>query len=76
MDQSTINYYRDNAKQVAERYESVVSDLSKHFSDSFNTRRKVLDIGGGSGRDLAMLHKLGYATYGVDPASEFVELAQ
>jgi len=76
MDQSTINFYRNNAKQVAERYESVVSDLSKHFSEVFNTGLKVLDIGCGSGRDLAVLHKLGYNTYGVDPTPQFVDLAQ
>ena len=76
MDQSTINFYRNNAKQVAKRYESVVSDLSKHFSEVFNTGLKVLDIGCGSGRDLAVLHKLGYDTYGVDPTPQFVELAQ
>lgn len=76
MDQSTINFYKDNAKQVAERYESVVSDLSKHFSDAFNTGRKVLDIGCGSGRDLAVLHKLGYDCYGVDPTPQFLEIAQ
>ncbi len=76
MDQSTINFYKDNAKQVAERYESVVSDLSKHFSDAFNTGRKVLDIGCGSGRDLAVLHKLGYDCYGVDPIPQFVEISQ
>jgi SAM-dependent methyltransferase len=76
MDQSTINYYNDNARQVAERYESVVSDLSKHFSEAFNTGLKVLDIGCGSGRDLAVLHKLGYNAYGVDPTLKFVVLAQ
>ena len=76
MDQSTINFYKDNARQVAERYESVVSDLSKHFSDAFKTGRKVLDIGCGSGRDLSVLYKLGYDIFGVDPTSEFVELAQ
>ena len=76
MDQSTINFYRDNAKQVVARYESVVSDLSKHFAEAFNIGLKVLDIGCGSGRDLAVLHKLGYDTYGVDPTSEFVKLAQ
>jgi hypothetical protein len=27
MDQSTLKYYSDNAAQVAERYESVVSDV-------------------------------------------------
>ena len=76
MDQSTINFYKENARQVAERYESVVSDLSKHFSDAFNTGRKVLDVGCGSGRDLAVLHKLGYDCYGVDPTPQFVELSQ
>ena len=76
MDQSTINFYRDNAQQVAQRYESVVSDLSKHFSEAFNTGLKVLDIGCGSGRDLAVLHKLGYDCYGVDPTPQFVELTQ
>jgi SAM-dependent methyltransferase len=76
MDQSTINFYTDNAQQVAQRYESVVSDLSKHFSEAFNTGLKVLDIGCGSGRDLAVLHKLGYDCYGVDPTPQFVELAQ
>lgn len=76
MDQSTINFYRENAKEVAERYESVVSDLSKHFSAAFNTGSRILDIGCGSGRDLSVLHKLGYDTYGVDPTAEFAELAQ
>jgi SAM-dependent methyltransferase len=76
MDLPTINFYRNNAKEVAERYESVVNDLSKHFSDAFNTGRKVLDIGCGSGRDLALLQKLGYECYGVDPTQQFVQIAQ
>jgi 2-polyprenyl-3-methyl-5-hydroxy-6-metoxy-1,4-benzoquinol methylase len=76
MDQATINFYSDNAAQVAQRYESVVSDLSAHFADSFSKGSKILDIGCGSGRDLAVLHKLGYDCYGVDPVPEFVEIAQ
>ena len=76
MDQSTLKYYSDNAAQVAQRYESVVSDLSAHFADSFSKGGKVLDIGCGSGRDLAVLHKLGYDCYGVDPTPEFVAIAQ
>ena len=76
MDQSTLKYYSDNAAQVAERYESVVSDLSDHFVDSFSKGGKILDIGCGSGRDLAVLHKLGFDCYGVDPTPEFVTIAQ
>ena len=76
MDQNTLKYYSDNAAQVAERYESVVSDLSAHFADSFSKGGKVLDIGCGSGRDLAVLYKLGFDCYGVDPVLEFVEIAQ
>ena len=76
MDQRTLKYYSDNAAQVAQRYESVVSDLSAHFADSFSKGGKVLDIGCGSGRDLAVLHKLGYDCYGVDPTPEFVAIAQ
>jgi len=76
MDQSTLKYYSDNAAQVAERYESVVSDLSAHFADSFSKGGKILDVGCGSGRDLAVLHKLGYDCYGVDPVLDFVEIAQ
>jgi 2-polyprenyl-3-methyl-5-hydroxy-6-metoxy-1,4-benzoquinol methylase len=76
MDQSTLKYYSDNAAQVAERYESVVSDLSEHFVDSFSKGGKILDIGCGSGRDLAVLHKLGFDCYGVDPTPELVAIAQ
>jgi 2-polyprenyl-3-methyl-5-hydroxy-6-metoxy-1,4-benzoquinol methylase len=76
MDQRTLKYYSDNAAQVAERYDSVVSNLSAHFADSFNKGGKILDIGCGSGRDLAVLHELGFDCYGVDPTSEFVAIAQ
>ena len=54
----------------------MVSDLSAHFADSFSKGGKILDIGCGSGRDLAVLYKLGFDCYGVDPVIEFVEIAQ
>lgn len=76
MDQVTVNYYSQNAKQVAARYESVVSGLSRYFIDAYKPNSKILDIGCGSGRDLAVLHKLGHDCYGVDPVKEFVEIAQ
>jgi 2-polyprenyl-3-methyl-5-hydroxy-6-metoxy-1,4-benzoquinol methylase len=76
MDQSTLKFYSDNAAQVAERYESVVSNLSAHFVDAFSNGGRILDIGCGSGRDLAVLHQLGFDCYGVDPTPEFVAIAQ
>ena len=76
MDKATVNYYSENAKSVAERYESVVSSLSKSFGEAFNQRSKVLDIGCGSGRDLALLTSLGHEGFGVDATPEFVTLSQ
>jgi len=76
MDQTTIKYYAENADQVADRYESVVSNLTAHFVEAFSKGGKILDIGCGSGRDLSVLYKLGFDCYGVDPTPEFVAIAQ
>jgi 2-polyprenyl-3-methyl-5-hydroxy-6-metoxy-1,4-benzoquinol methylase len=76
MDKNTVNYYSQNAQQVADRYEAVVSSLSEHFLVAYKPNSKILDIGCGSGRDLAVLHKLGHQCYGIDPIREFVEIAQ
>ena len=71
MDQKTINYYSENAQTVAARYESVVSSLSESFEDAFRARSKLLDIGCGSGRDLALLATMGHDCFGVDATPEF-----
>lgn len=76
MDYNTVNYYSQNAQQVADRYETVVSSLSDHFVVAFKPNSKMLDIGCGSGRDLAVLHKFGHDCYGIDPTPEFIEIAQ
>lgn len=76
MDQATVDFYRANASSVASRYESVVSSLSDHFLAAFLRSSKILDIGFGSGRDLAALAKLGHDCYGVDPTQELIEQAE
>lgn len=76
MDSVTVNYYSQNAQTVAERYESVVSSLSKSFEEAFKPRSRLLDIGCGSGRDLALLASLGHEGFGVDATPEFVTLSQ
>ncbi len=76
MDQKTVNYYSKNAQAVAARYESVISSLSESFQGAFKARSKLLDIGCGSGRDLALLASLGHDCFGLDATPEFVELSQ
>lgn len=76
MDQTTVAFYSANAPAVAARYEAVVSSLSGHFTAAFRPKSKLLDIGFGSGRDLAVLVARGHDCYGVDPASELIAEAQ
>ena len=75
MDQTTLTFYANNAAAVAARYESVVSSLSDHFTTAFHPNSKLLDIGFGSGRDLAVLAKSGHDCYGIDPTSELIDVA-
>ncbi len=76
MDLPTITYYSKNAESIAARYESVTSSLSNSFKDAFSPRSKLLDVGCGSGRDLALLASFGHDCFGVDATPEFVALSQ
>jgi SAM-dependent methyltransferase len=76
MDSQTISYYSQNAKLVADRYESVVNGLAEHFEQAFPIGSRLLDIGCGSGRDLAHLQICGRDVFGLDATPELVELAQ
>jgi len=76
MDQDTLKYYAQNADAVAARYESIVNKLSYSFGDAFIPSSRILDVGCGSGRDLATLASLGHDCFGIDGTPEFVELAQ
>jgi len=76
MDKSTLSYYSSDAENIADRYESVDSSLSKIFYEAFEKGGKILDIGCGSGRDLAELSLQGFNVYGVDPTPQFISIAQ
>ena len=76
MDKPTLDYYALHASEVAQRYEVAPSPLAHKFAESFPSGGRILDIGCGSGRDLAQLHKQGFQPYGVDGTEEFVQLAQ
>lgn len=76
MDSKTIAYYSENAQSIAERYESIVNSLANNFGLAFKPKSKLLDIGCGSGRDLALLAASGHDCFGLDATQEFVELSQ
>ena len=76
MDATTLGYYSANAQNIAQRYEAAPSSLGERFLSSFAPGCRVLDIGCGSGRDLAVLASQGYQAFGIDGTPEFVQLAQ
>lgn len=76
MDSQTVNFYRKNAAEVARRYEEVASPIAGYATRVFPGGGRILDVGCGSGRDLALLVEQGYDAFGVDAAPELVALAQ
>lgn len=54
----------------------MVSSLSESFGWAFKPKSKIVDIGCGSGRDLALLASQGHDCFGVDATPEFVDLSQ
>jgi 2-polyprenyl-3-methyl-5-hydroxy-6-metoxy-1,4-benzoquinol methylase len=76
MDQPTLAYYNTHAPGLAARYEQVSSIAVARFESTFTKGSKLLDIGCCVGRDLALLARMGFDVYGVDPSAEFIQLAQ
>ncbi|MBY0438217.1 MAG: class I SAM-dependent methyltransferase [Burkholderiales bacterium] len=75
MDPATARFYRLNAEDVAGRYEAVVSPVARYFRLAFPEGGRVLDVGAGSGRDLAELLALGYDASGTEPIDEMAAAA-
>ena len=81
MDSLTQKFYSANSAVLAERYDSCSGGISDHraegrasFAAAFPSGFRILDVGCGSGRDLRMLHDMGFQADGVDPCEEFVNL--
>lgn len=68
MDHPTLEYYEANAEDSVALYESVPSALLSYVKRFTPPGAAVLDIGAGSGRDLAALLDHGFDAYGMEPS--------
>jgi SAM-dependent methyltransferase len=75
MDSLTASFYQKHAANVVARYEAVDSPIERYFPAAFSAGNRVLDVGCGSGRDLARLLAHGYDGYGIEPSSAMREYA-
>ena len=69
IDEQTVRCYDERASELAGRYESVVAGTPGLRWLWWGGPARVLDVGCGSGRDLAMLADLGCAVVGVEPSA-------
>ena len=74
-DDRTTGYYSTKAPVLAEKYGGVDDLYSNMFKKWFPAGGKILDIGCGSGRDLATLMKSGFRVAGVDTSGEMINAA-
>ena len=75
MDKKTLDYYKNNANEIFQKYENATEGIDQFFRMAFPPESKVLDIGAGSGRDMGKLIAQGYDAMGVEPCQELIDLA-
>ena len=68
MDERTKQFYEREAVETAAKYRAVdQSAWRRQIQDAFQSGGRVLDVGTGSGRDLALLLEMGFDAYGTEP---------
>jgi SAM-dependent methyltransferase len=75
VDPKTLAYYETSGEELALRYETVASPVSRYFRVAFPDGARILDVGAGSGRDLSALFAAGYDAFGVEPSTTLREAA-
>ena len=74
-DEKTAGYYASKAADLAAKYAKADDLYSKLFVKYLTPRSRVLDIGCGSGRDLASLLRAGFTATGADSSAEMIRAA-
>ena len=68
MDPTTLDYYDRCAAEAAAKYRAVdQSAWRQQIQEAFSKGGRVLDVGAGSGCDLALLREMGFDAYGAEP---------
>jgi 2-polyprenyl-3-methyl-5-hydroxy-6-metoxy-1,4-benzoquinol methylase len=71
--QQTIQYYDKNAPEVGQRYEQAeMTFLYRQLQHIFTPYSRILELGCGTGRDLAWLHAQGFDVLGIDASLNMV----
>jgi len=77
MNSQTQQFYENHSHDLIERYDSAdMSELHQLLAKHIRPNSKIIDIGFGSGRDLAFLQSNDHDIYGIDPVETFVTQAQ
>ena len=76
MDPTTIKSYDRLAADLTLAYESTSPAFWQSVLPLFPKGASVLDIGCGSGRDVAMLHRYGFDCWGVDASKSMIDFAK
>jgi len=76
MDPQTRQFYARNAHELGVRYLAAGSAVVRQWLPALEGRRKVLDVGCGTGRDLCELLRQGFDAYGAEPVPEMRRVAE
>ena len=76
MDSLTVVAYDRDSREMAAAYRSIPSPVIGLCLEWFRPGCRVLDVGAGSGRDMAALHAAGFEVYGVEPSRGLIGEAE
>ncbi|MFW6369413.1 MAG: class I SAM-dependent methyltransferase, partial [Myxococcota bacterium] len=74
MDDRTLCYYDAEADRLASQYEAVEGGVVRYFEVAFQPGSRVLDIGAGTGRDMALLAR-SHEAWGLEPSASMRKVA-
>ena len=74
-DFKTAHYYSTKTAYLAEQYGTASPGYTRYYKNKAGDKPKLLDIGCGSGRDLAEFQAAGFEVTGADVSGEMLEQA-